>query len=169
MRAESAAKPCLDRRVKPKQVTTAKEAIDFVRKHGIVLVSGKGPAPPLAEAIVDSAIKGSWWAHPRSHEMFQIFRAVGDSPEILVCRLVDEKVKLVHRRLWPAMVRAAQYFSARQLEQAGQEHTASGYHVARNVPFPKWVPAEVLKEAKLLKEKEALDALESAFPESGMF
>ena len=32
------------------------------REHGIVLVSAKGPAPRLTEAIIGKPIKGSWWA-----------------------------------------------------------------------------------------------------------
>jgi hypothetical protein len=153
--------------VKPKKVNTTQEAIEFVRRHGIVLVSGRGPVPRLSEAIVGSPINGSWWAHPLSHEIFRIFRALGSSPEIIVCRLVNNKLTFVHRRLWPALVRAARHFSARQLEEAGQEHTASGYHVARTVPFPKWVPKQVIKEAKLLTEEEALQALDTALNKAG--
>lgn len=41
---------------------TAAEMLDFVREHGIVLVSAKGPAPRLTEAIIGKPIKGSWWA-----------------------------------------------------------------------------------------------------------
>ena len=147
--------------VKPKKVSTPNQAIEFVRNHGIVLVSGKGPVPRLSEAIVGSPIKGSWWAHPCSHDMFRIFRAVSDSRDILVCRLVNNKLTLVHRRLWPALVRAARHFSGRQLEEAGQEHTTAGYHVARTVPFPKWVPRQVIQEANLLTEEEALQALQT--------
>jgi hypothetical protein len=140
---------------------TPKQAIDFVGEHGVVLASGKGPVPRLAEVIAGGPIKGSWWGHAKSHEIFRIFSALGESPEILVCRLVGGKITFVHRRLWPALVRASSHFSARQLEQAGQEHTESGYHVARNVAFPKWVPAEVTKQAKLLSEQEAVHALGS--------
>lgn len=55
---------------------TANEAITFVREHGVVLVSGKGPVPRLVEAIVGEPVKGSWWAHSRSHEVFAILQAV---------------------------------------------------------------------------------------------
>src|SRR5260221_254340 len=78
---------------------TAAKAIAFVRQHGVVLVSGKGAVPRLTEAIVDEPIKGSWWAHPKSHHIFAILQAVTDSEDILVCRLVDGKLTLVHRRL----------------------------------------------------------------------
>lgn len=140
---------------------TPEQAIDFVRAHGVVLASGKGPVPRLAEVIVGGPIKGSWWAHPQSYDIFRVFRALGESSEVLVCRLVGGKVTFVHRRLWPALVRAASHFSARQLEQAGQEHTTAGYHVARNLAFPKWVPLEVVEQARLLGEEEALRALGS--------
>ena len=140
---------------------TFEQAIDFVRTHGVVLASGKGRVPRLAEAIVGGPIKGSWWAHPKSHEIFRVFSVVGESSEVLVCRRVGGKITFVHRRLWPALVRAASHFSARQLEKASQEHTASGYHVAHNLPFPKWVPREVAEQARLLSEQEALHALGS--------
>ena len=140
---------------------TSEQALDFVRAHGVVLASGKGPVPRLAEVIAGGAIKGSWWAHPKSNDIFRVFQALEESSEVLVCRLVRGKITFVHRRLWPALVRAASHFSARQLERAGQQHTASGHHVARNLAFPNWVPQEVIEEAKLLSEQEAVDALGS--------
>jgi hypothetical protein len=137
----------------------AADATAFVRKHGVVLASAKGAVPRLTEAIVDEAIKGSWWAHPKSHQIFAILQAVAESGDILVCRLVDGKVTFVHRRLWPALVRVAERFSPNQLAQVRDEHTPSGKHVSRAVPFPKWVPAKVKKEAESIGEREALIAL----------
>src|SRR5258706_15297029 len=122
---------------------TAIEAISFIEQHGVVLASAKGPAPRLAEAIVGGSIKGSWWAHPKSRQIFTVFNAVADSEEVLVCRLVNEKVTFVHRRLWPALVRIAPQFSSRQIAQVQEEHTSSGRHVAREVAFPDWVPPGV--------------------------
>ena len=138
---------------------TAEEAMAFVRAQGVVLVSGKGAVPRLTEMIVGEPIKGSWWAHPKSHQIFAILQAVTDSEEILVCRLVDGKVTLVHRRLWPALVRVAGRFRPEQIAQVREEHTPSGRHATRVVPFPKWVPAEVKEEAKSISEPEALAAL----------
>jgi hypothetical protein len=138
---------------------TAEEAIAFVRAQGVVLVSGKGAVPRLTEMIVGEPIKGSWWAHPKSHQIFAILQAVTDSKEILVCRLVDGKVTLVHRRLWPALVRVAGRFRPDQIAQVREEHTPSGRHATRVVPFPKWVPAEVKEQAKSISEPEALAAL----------
>ena len=71
---------------------TAAEAIAFVRRHGVVLVSAKGAIPRLTDAIAGEPINGSWWAHPKSHHIFAILQAVTESEDILVCRLVDGKL-----------------------------------------------------------------------------
>jgi hypothetical protein len=138
---------------------TAEEAMAFVREQGVVLVSAKGAVPRLTEMIVGEPIKGSWWAHPKSHQIFAILQAVTHSKEILVCRLVDEKVTLVHRRLWPALVRVSGRFHPDQIAQVREEHLPSGRHATRVVPFPKWVPAEVKEEARAISKPEALAAL----------
>jgi hypothetical protein len=138
---------------------TPAEAIAFVEKHGVVLMSAKGSVPRLTEAIINEPIKGSWWGHPRSHEIFAVLETVADSSDILVCRLIDGKVTLVHRRLWPALFRIADRFPKGRLAQVHQEHTASGKHVNREVPFPRWVPADVKKEARKIEEDEALRSL----------
>jgi hypothetical protein len=138
---------------------TADQAISFIREHGVVLASAKGPVPRLTEAIVDQPIKGSWWAHSKSHEIFVVLQAVADSEDVLVCRLVNGKITFIHRRLWPALVRVAKRFPSTQIAQLHEEHTASGRHVTREVPFPKWVPQGVVEQAKKMAEQEALDTL----------
>ena len=117
---------------------TAPEALAFIEKHGIVLVSAKGPVPRLTEALAGEPIKGSWWAHPKSHQIFDVLQAIARSEDVLTCRLVNGKVTLVHSRLWPALVRAANRFSKAQLAKVWDEHTRSGQHVSRKVAFPKW-------------------------------
>jgi hypothetical protein len=130
-------------------------AMSFVQQHGMVLVSAKGPAPRLTEAIAGEPIKGSWWAHPKSHQIFTILQQLEHSPDILVCRFLAGRLTFVHRRLWPAMVKLASDFQPDQLAQVLQEHTATGKHVNRIVKYPEWVPPEVLAEAKVLAAREA--------------
>ncbi len=138
---------------------TLRQAAAFVRKHGVVLESATGPVPSLAVAIAGGPISGSWWSHPRSREIFEITQTIRSSEDVLVCRLVNGKVTFVHRRLWPALVRAAKRFPRKQLAQVHEVHTDSGRHVAREVAFPKWVPAEVTAEASQLSEEEAVREL----------
>ena len=138
---------------------TAAEALAFVAASGVVLVSAKGPVPRLIEVIAGEPIKGSWWGHPKGQQIFGILEAVTESEDVLVCRLVKGKITLVHRRLWPALVRLADRFPPDQIAQVRQEHTASGRHVNQEVPFPRWVPAAVLKQAKFMSEADAIAAL----------
>jgi hypothetical protein len=133
--------------------------IDFVRRHGVVLASAQGPVPSLAEAIAGAPIRGSWWSHPKGHEIFRALREVHDSADVLVCRLVGGKVTFVHRDLWPALVKAAKHFPAARLARVREEHTAKGHHATREVAFPKWVPPEVRAAAAQLTEAEALGRL----------
>lgn len=115
--------------------------------------------PSLVEAIVGGPIRGSWWGHARSHEIFVLTRAVRDSPDVLVCRLVGGKITYVHRRLWPALVRAAERFPRKDLAKVHEKHTASGKHVSDEVAYPEWVSRELADQARALDERSALNDL----------
>jgi hypothetical protein len=138
---------------------TSEQAISFIREHGVVLASAKGPVPNLAGAIAGEPIRGSWWAHPKSHAIFAVLQAVEKSPDILICRIVNGKITLVHRRLWPALVRMANRFPAGHLAQVHQEHKDAGHHVNRTIAFPDWVPPDISAAAAELDEAEAVTAL----------
>jgi hypothetical protein len=138
---------------------TPRKAAAFVRKHGVVLESAAGPVPSVAAAIAGEPIRGSWWAHPLSHEIFELTQGIRNRDDILVCRLVDGKVTFVHRRLWPALVRAAEHFPKKRLAQVSEVHTKSGPHVAEELAYPEWVPSEVSTEARRLSKEEALQCL----------
>lgn len=140
------------------------EALAFVREHGVVLASARGAAPRLTEAIIGEPIKGSWWAHPKSREIYGVLKAVSESEEVLVCRLIDGKITLVHRRLWPALVRLAKHFPTGQLAQVQDEHTPSGRHASREVAFPRWVPSGVAEQARTIGEEEALAIFRAWLP-----
>src|SRR5580704_9924013 len=84
---------------------TPKQAIALVKRHGVMLEAARGPVPNLADAVAGGTIQGSWWSHPSGREIFALTRAVRDSPDIAVTRLIDGHITYVHRRLWPAIVR----------------------------------------------------------------
>jgi len=136
-----------------------REALAFVERHGVVLQAARGPVPSLAEAVVGGRIRGSWWGHPRGGQIYAAAEAVSESPDVLVCKLVDGKVTYVHRRLWPALVRLAARFRKDQLARVWNEHTATGAHRSRREPFPRWVPRDVLREANGLSVPEAEERL----------
>jgi hypothetical protein len=134
---------------------TPKQALSFVKTHGVVLESARGLVPSLAEAVAGEPIRGSWWSHPKSNEIFLCSRAIRASPDVLVCRLVGGKVTYVHRRLWPALVRLAEHLNPARLAAIREVHTPSGKHKIETTPFPDWVPKKVIREAMRLTDEEA--------------
>jgi hypothetical protein len=138
------------------------EALAFVERHGVVLVSAQGKAPRLVDAIAGEPVKGSWWGHPRGKEIFRVLSAVQQSDQVLVCRLLEGKLTLVHRRLWPALVRLADRFAPERIARVEQEHTAKGHHANRTTPFPQWLPDDVRQAAAGLSEAEAQGLLSMA-------
>jgi len=136
-----------------------KEALAFVKRHGIVLQAARGPVPSLAEAVAGGRIRGSWWSHPKAHEIFRVLAAVRDSGEVLVCRVIAGKVTLVHRRLWPALIRCAGRIPRGRLAAVREEHSATGRHVVREIPFARWPSSEARREASDLEEDAAVKAL----------
>ena len=141
-----------------------RQGLGFVRKHGVVLESAQGPVPSLAAAIAGGPIRGSWWAHPKGQLIFEVTRAVRDSEQVLVCRLVRGKVTFVHERIWPALVRLAPRFRKESLARITEEHTSSGRHVMRSLPFPNWVPRRVQAMGGRLSEEQALRILGTWVP-----
>jgi len=143
---------------------TTRQALAFIRKHGVVLESARGPAPSLAEAIVGAPVKGRWWSHAKGREIFALTRAMRESEDVLVCRLVNGKITFVHRRMWPALVRLAKTVSAPRLAQLREVHTSSGQHVTKEIPFPDWVPPAVNAAARRLSEEAAREELAGFLP-----
>ena len=135
---------------------TAHQALAFIRKRGVVLEAAQGSGPSLAEVIAGEPVRGSWWSHPKSHEIFAVTRAIRDSDDVLVCRLIKGKITFVHRRLWPALVRVADRFPPDHISKVREVHTSTGRHVTKEVPFPDWVPSSVRAAARGLSEKAAM-------------
>jgi hypothetical protein len=84
---------------------TSRQALAFIRKHGVVLEAAQGPAPSLAEAIAGEPVRGNWWSHPKSHAIFAVTRAIRDSDDVLVCRLI--KGKVIGPSMYPHVPKAA--------------------------------------------------------------
>jgi hypothetical protein len=135
------------------------DPLAWVCEQGIVLQSARGPVPNLAEQIAGEPIRGSWWGHPAGREIFAVLNRVRASEDVVATRLVEGRVTLVHRRIWPALVRVADRFPPERLAAVEEQHTASGAHRNVEVAFPGWVPPEDMAAAELLSVDEALAQL----------
>ena len=132
-----------------------------LRANGMLLESARGPLPNVAELVAGEPIRGSWWGHPRSHAIFDAVNVLASSPDVVRLRLINGKVTLVHRRLWPALVRVADRFAPQRLAAIEEVHTATGAHRVEERPFPDWVPDDVQTAGGELSEAEALAQLPS--------
>ncbi len=135
--------------------------VEFIKAHGVVMETAKGPVPTLAHKVAGEAIRGSWWSHPKAHAIHAVTREARDSADILTCRIVRGKVTLVHKRLWPALVCIACDLPVERLASVREIHTPSGAHQVEEKPYPKWVPSDVKKASQLLTKDQAIEALGS--------
>ena len=122
---------------------------------GVLLESARGPVPNVAELVAGEPIRGSWWAHPQGQRIFETINALADSPDVARIRLIHRRITLVHRRLWPSLLRLEAHLPTDALLVAVEEHTSSGAHRVTNVPLATWVAADVRREAAELDEPAA--------------
>ncbi|HEY2744815.1 MAG TPA: hypothetical protein VGL86_09340 [Polyangia bacterium] len=139
-------------------VERMKDAIAFVEKHGVVLQSARHAIiPSLAEFVAGEKIRGSWWGHKKGRDIFRALTAVYESPDVVATTVVDGKITLVHRALWPAL--ATLGYEGRidraRLGRVTEEHTDAGRHEKHVEPFPDWLP----RGTKLPSVDEALSQL----------
>ena len=143
------------------EILNAAQALEFIERHGVVAESAhRGAIASLAEAIAGAPIRGNWWTHPRSKEIFALSRAVREAPQVLVCRIVDGKIGYVHERVWPALVRLADRFPRERLARVREVHASDGKHVLDETGFPDWVPRNVLIAARRMAEADATAQLQ---------
>ena len=140
----------------------AADALRLVKTRGILLESARGAVPSLIEELAGGPIRGSWWGHPKARDFYGVLSTVRDSPDVLTCKLIDGKVTLVHRRLWPAIVRLSGRLPKSGLAAIQERHTAGGKHEVTRVPFPRWVPSPVLEASRGMQEADAVRALGSS-------
>ena len=160
------------RKKRPKRVRPRPKArrpkpnrwLAFVRKHGIVLASARGPVPSLAEAVAGEPIVGSWWAHPKGRAIFAALSELDDSNDVRCFKLIDGKITLVHRRVWPALVRLAGdgALATARVAALQQEHMPTGEHRKLVTPFPEWVDDETAHAAAQLSADAARRLLGNA-------
>ncbi|HEY3225421.1 MAG TPA: RNA methyltransferase [Planctomycetota bacterium] len=86
-------------------IHTPRQALEFVRRHGIVTMTRGASKRSLVEAIAGGPVRGSWWGHPKGKLIFRLAESLHDSREVVSLKLVDGKVTFLHRSLWPALAR----------------------------------------------------------------
>jgi hypothetical protein len=109
--------------------------------------------------VAGDPIRGSWWSHPKGHQIFEITQSLRNSRTILVCGLADGRITYIHRRLWPYFIRLAHRFPLQALDQVREVHLPSGRHRRQAVAFPVWVPLSVMEASRAISEAEAVSEI----------
>jgi hypothetical protein len=60
--------------------------------------------PSVTSLVVGAPIAGSWWSHPRAHEIYDLLIAFETGAGALSVKLVNGKVTFVHERLWASLL-----------------------------------------------------------------
>jgi hypothetical protein len=78
------------------------ELLDRLQEFDLLL-DADSKLPSVTGFVAGDKVRGSWWNHPKSHEMFSLACRLHDHPDVLMVKLISGKVTLVHRLLWPAV------------------------------------------------------------------
>jgi hypothetical protein len=116
--------------------------LDEIAQRGLLLLQDKN-LDNVVTLMAGERVKGSWWSHPRAHE---IFDAIEHLPEdqVIATKLVGGKVTFIHHSLWPDLLAVATG------QREYQVHTESGRHEKRFEPWSAW--------AKRMKVRATRDA-----------
>jgi hypothetical protein len=74
-----------------------------LKLHGVLLQTD-ARLPNVCTLVAGAPVRGSWWAHPKSHEIFRVNCALADHPDVLVVKLISAKLTYVERALWGYVV-----------------------------------------------------------------
>lgn len=70
-----------------------------LQKRGLLLLSDSS-LPSVSRLIAGEGLRGSWWTHERARTIFAVSELLEDHPDVLIMKLVSQKVTFVHRELW---------------------------------------------------------------------
>ncbi len=84
----------------------AERAFAALEEHGLLLQQDR-ELPSVVTLVTGEALRSSWWSHPRGKLVFAVLEALSEHPDAISTKLLDGKVTLVHRRLWPALLAVA--------------------------------------------------------------
>jgi hypothetical protein len=86
--------------VKTSAPTDLELVLKTLKEFGLLLETDT-KLPSVSGLVAGEPVRGSWWTHARSHEIFGVLQEVADHKQVLITKLVSGKVTFVHRKLWP--------------------------------------------------------------------
>jgi hypothetical protein len=131
-------------------VEATSNILDALSTAGLLLVQDKRLLN-VVTLLTGEAFSKSWWSHPKGRLIFAVMSDLSEHPDVLFSKLLNGKVTLVHRRLWPAFLSAAmanEPWQTRGLSSRAQQLLAS-LHESKG-PIKSSGPAVKELEVRLL-------------------
>lgn len=142
--------------MKTSAVTNFRIVLTKLKEFGLLLETD-AKLPSVSGLVAGEPVRGSWWSHPRSHEIFSVLQQAVDHKDVLVTKLVSGKVTFVHRQLWPEVISIG---SAREdwqmvglsppaeilLEQSDQIGSLATNEIKWPRPFKTLKPGDAVRE-----------------------
>jgi hypothetical protein len=141
-----------------------------LERRGLLLLHDR-TLPSITTLVAGAPISGSWWAHPKGNEIYQVVEELERGARAVALKLVNAKVTFVHRRLWPLLLAATSGSSSARPSSAVREllsmlETGDTLHVAELRRSAVRAPAE-LKRAVEEVERRLLAVVTSEHTEGG--
>ena len=70
-----------------------------LQESGLLLLSDAN-LPSVSGLIAGEKVRGSWWAHKEAQTIFNVSEMLEAHRDVLIMKLISEKVTFVHRELW---------------------------------------------------------------------
>ncbi|TCA01027.1 hypothetical protein [Rhizobium leguminosarum] len=83
------------------------DARGYLIQNGIIPLSPTKGLVSIVDLILGPGVPGNWWGHQNANLAYNAYSELANDPDIIVMKLVDYKVTLVHRTLWDCIFRVA--------------------------------------------------------------
>ena len=70
-----------------------------LQELGLLLLSDAN-LPSVSGVVTGEKLRGSWWAHKQAQTIFAVSEMLEDHRDVLITKLISDKVTFVHRELW---------------------------------------------------------------------
>jgi hypothetical protein len=70
-----------------------------LQELGLLLLSDAN-LPSVSGIVTGEKLRGSWWAHKQAQTIFAVSEMLEDHTDVLITKLISDKVTFVHRELW---------------------------------------------------------------------
>jgi hypothetical protein len=108
-------------------VEATSNILDALSNAGLLLIQDKRLSN-VVTLLTGESFSKSWWSHPKGRLIFAVVSDLSEHPDVLFSKLLNGKVTLVHRKLWPAFLSVAlanEPWQTRSLSSRGQQLLAA--------------------------------------------